>query len=431
MIETIRLTTNLIGEKMIEITVPGSKSITQRAILCASLANDRSVIKNALLCEDTEYLIKGLKKLGIKIEIIGDRVEVLGNGGTFTNNGKCEIFMGNNGTGYRFLLTLANFYKNEVILSGNEKLQKRPIKDLVDTLRKLGFNIQYLKDEGFPPVKILPINKVFDFKLSVNINASKSSQFVSSMLLAGVFFKKGVEITLSGKVVSTPYINMTLKVMNKFGVGINEENDRFVIPEFSQYSSREFNIEGDFSSASYFIAASFFLNKPIKLKNLCYHSSLQGDKYFIDVLKKMGAEFEIGNNEILVKPSRLKGIEIDMNKMPDMVPTLAILSTISEGITVIKNIKHLRYKETDRIDAICNNLKKIGIEVDNGDDYIKIKPFSKIGNFNKVTIDPEDDHRIAMSFALFKLINSYINISNQNCVKKSFPNFWKLFETLF
>ncbi len=416
---------------MIEIDIPGSKSITQRAIICSCLANGESILTNPLLCEDSIYLIKGLKRLGIKIDCLENRIEINGNGGIFKDNGKAEIFMGNNGTGYRFLLTLSNFYKNQLILTGNEKLQQRPIKPLVDSLLNLRFNIEYLKRKGYPPVKILPTKVNFNKKINVKIDASVSSQFISSLLLSGIFFKKGIEVITEGRVVSTPYIEITLKVMKDFGVDVFTSKNRFTIPEFSTYKCRTYNIEGDFSSASYFMGAAFFLKKEIKLKNLNYETSLQGDKHFIKVLEKMGGKFEILKNEIVVKPAPLHGITIDMNKMPDIVPTLSVVASIAKGNTLIKNIKHLRYKETDRINAICKNLNSIGIIAENGDDYILIKPFiGKERCFNKV-IDPEDDHRIAMSFALFKLIGWDVNILNKECVKKSFPDFWKLFETLF
>ncbi len=416
---------------MIEINVPGSKSITQRALICASLANGDSVIENPLICEDSEYLINGLQGLGVDIDISDNIIKISGKGGVFQNNGKRKIFMGNNGTGYRFLLTIANFYKNEVVLTGNEKLQKRPVKDLVDTLKSLGFNLIYTKDEGFPPVKVTPVNKIFKEKVIAEINGSKSSQFISSLLLSSVLFKNEVEVITTGKIVSTPYIEITLKVMKDFGVEVINEKNKYLIKKDSKYNSLNYNIEGDFSSASYFIAASFFLNKEIKLKNINYNSSLQGDKGFIDILKKMGAKFNIKENEIIVYPTKLHGIEVDMNKMPDIVLTLAVLSVLAQGETLIKNIKHLRYKETDRVEALCKNLKKIGVKISYGEDYIKIIPDSDFKKYNNVIIDPEDDHRIAMSFALFNLIGFKNKILDRDCVKKSFPNFWKLFETLF
>ena len=416
---------------MVEITIPGSKSITQRAIVCASLANGESLIKNPLICEDSEYLIKGLGQLGIKIKALKNSLKVFGIGGVFGDNGKCKIFMGNNGTGYRFLLSLANFYKNQVILSGNNKLEQRPIKGIVDALLKLGFNIEYIKKEGFPPVKIYPVSKKISSKAFTLVDVSKSSQFLSSLLISGVLFKKGIEVEYTGDVVSKPYINITLNVMRDFGVEVLKNKNRFYIPENSIYAGREYNVEGDFSSASYFISVPFFIKKELKIKNINYNESLQGDKHFIDVLRKMGGKFDIYENEIVVKPAELKGIEVDMNKMPDVVPTLSVLATIAKGETVIKNIRHLKYKETDRIKAIFENLKKLGIYVERGDNYLKIKPFSNFKNIGKVIIEPYDDHRIAMSFALISLITPNINISNKNCVKKSFPDFWKLFETLF
>ncbi len=421
-----------------KIQIPGSKSITQRALICASLADGESVLINPLISEDTELLINGLKKLGIEIEIKDERIIVQGNKGKFISKGKKEIYMGNNGTGLRFLITLSDFYPDDVIITGNERMKNRPVDELVECLKSAGFNIQYLEKKGFPPVLIkkpstfLQAPNVLDAQLSpstLRISSSKSSQFVSSLLLSGVLFKNGVKIIVNEDIPSKPYIDITLKVMEDFGVKVKKDSSTLHLPP-STYKSQKYIIEGDFSSASYFLSSPFFINREVVVENINYYNSLQPDKHFIDVLKEMGAKVEIADNATRVSPGELNGIEVDMNKMPDVVPTLSVLASISNGKTLIKNIEHLRFKESDRIFAIKKNLEKFGIDVEAGKDFLKITGNRKkiFNTKRKIIIETFNDHRIAMSFALFKLSGLNVEFDNYECVSKSFPNFWNFFE---
>ncbi len=423
-----------------KIQIPGSKSITQRALICASLAEGESILINPLISEDTLLLIKALKKLGVQIEIKDEKIIVKGNNGKFVSNGKKEIYMGNNGTGIRFLITLSCFYPDDIILTGNERMKNRPVNELVECLKSVGFNIQYLEKKGFPPVLIKKSStfnqapNILDARLTpstLKISSSKSSQFVSSLLLSGVLFKNGVKIVINEDIPSKPYIDITLKVMEDFGVKVIKNSSTFFLPP-STYKPQKYIIEGDFSSASYFLSVPFFLNREIVVEDINYNNSLQPDKNFINVLKKMGAKVEITDNSIKVFPGELNGIEVDMNKMPDVVPTLAVLSSIAKGKTVIKNIGHLRFKESDRIFAIKKNLKKIGIDVEAGKDFLKISwNKQKILNTKKkIMIETFNDHRIAMSFALFKLSGLNIEFDNYECVNKSFPYFWQKFNKI-
>ncbi len=406
---------------MITVNIPGSKSITQRALICGAIANGKSVIKNPLLSEDTLLISNGIKKLGLKLEMQEKDIVVFGEGGKFYADNE-TIYMGNNGTGFRFLTTLSNFIDGTVILTGNERMKQRPVGNLVDALKKIGANIEYIEKEGFPPVKISGNSNLNN---SISIDISKSSQFLSSLLLCAPLFKNGVKIFVKGKKVSKPYIDITVSVMKDFNVDVIEKDGFYEVAKEENYQRREFVVESDFSSASYFLAAAYFINKNILIKNLNYYKSLQGDKKFIDIVKKMGGKFDIKENQIKVIPEKLTGVTVDMSNVPDMVPTLAVLSAIAEGETVMENIEHLRYKETDRIETTVKNLVKCGIEAEAGEDFIKIKGSRKIVH---AKIDPENDHRIAMSFALLSLITNNMEIMNKTCVKKSFPNFWDEFK---
>ncbi len=416
------------------IKIPGSKSITQRALICASLSNGVCRLKNPLICEDSEFLIGALKDLGIKIKILKDEIIIYGNNAEFKNNGKKKIYMSNNGTGLRFLITLTCFYPEDVILYGNERMNNRPVDELVDCLINAGFKIDYLEKKGYPPVLIKKLPTTFNLLPStLKINSTKSSQFVSSLLLSGVLFKNGVKIEVNDIIPSKPYINMTLKVMEDFGVKVQKNSSTFHLPP-STYRSKNYTIESDFSSASYFFISPFFLEKPVTIENIDYYNSFQPDKHFLDVLIQMGANVEIKDNLVKVYPSKLHPIEIDMNKMPDVVPTLAVLCSIIKGETVIKNIEHLRYKECDRINAIEVNLKKFGVKVESDKDYLKIRGMDKkeiIDNYkDTIKIETYNDHRIVMSFAIFKLLGLNLEFDNKECVKKSFPDFWKYFEKI-
>ena len=414
-----------------KVQIPGSKSITQRALICASLTDGESVLINPLISEDTELLMDGLRQLGIEIETKDEQIIVKGNKGEFVSKGKKEIYMGNNGTGLRFLITLSCFYPDDVIITGNERMKNRPVDELVDCLKSAGFNIQYLEKEGFPPVLIKPPSTFNLLPSTLLISSSKSSQFVSSLLLSGVLFKNGVKIIVNKDIPSKPYIDITLKVMEDFGVKVIKDSSTFHLPP-STYKSRKYLIEGDFSSASYFLSVPFFTNREIIVENINYNDSLQPDRHFIDVLKDMSARIEIKDNEVKVFPGKLNGIEVDMNKMPDVVPTLAVLASIANGKTLIKNIEHLKFKESDRIFAIKRNLEKLEIEVEAGNDFLKITGNKeKIFNLNrKIIIETFNDHRIAMSFALFKLAGLSIEFDNYECVNKSFPDFWKKFNKI-
>ncbi len=413
--------------KITKINIPASKSITQRAFICATISNGRCLVKNPLKSEDTVLLASGLKELGSKISWQKHCVTIEGNSGNFQDKGKKTIFMGNNGTGFRFLTTLSNFYKNEVILTGDKRMLERPVGSLAESLNNAGFKVKYLLKYGFPPVKIIPVSN--ELKNNLKINTEQSSQFLSSVLLCAPLFSDDLTVNSEGSPVSFPYVKLTLDVMNSFGVNVEERNNGFFVNKGSFYKATEYIVENDFSSASYFAAAAVIKNKRVKLENLFYEKSKQGDKRFLDILSKMGGSVAFSEDSVIVSGGKLRGITVDMNNMPDMVPTLSVLALFAETETIIKNIAHLRFKETDRIETVVKNIIKVGGNAVAGEDYIKITPMGK-NSFNNIDIDPENDHRIAMSFALLKLVNNNINILNKKCVNKSFPDFWKEFEKL-
>ncbi len=413
---------------MNSVIIPPSKSITQRAIVCASLAKGTSIIKNPLFSEDVNYLINAFKKLGLSIRKKDNNLEIKGNSGEFTPNGNKKIFMGNNGTGFRFLIPICCIYPDLVELTGNERMKNRPIAELVDVLNDNGFEIRYLEKNGFPPI----LCKKSNLKLKrIKISSKNSSQFVSSLLLSSPLFLDDFEIEIAGEIPSMPYIDLTLMVMRFFGVSVKRKDNSFFISKNSKYIACEFEVEGDFSSASYFLSFPFFSGKEIIVENLNYYNSIQPDKIFVDILKRMGGKFNISDKNIKVFPGKLNGITINMKNSPDIVPTLSVLSSISKGETIITGISHLKIKESDRIYAIYKNLKKFGIDVICGDDFIKIKGNEKkIKETKEVSVETFNDHRIAMSFSLFKLLGINVNFDNPECVKKSFPNYWEIFNTI-
>ena len=414
-----------------KIRVPGSKSITQRALICASIADGVTKIKNPLICEDTELLINALKELGIKIIQGDDEIYVSGNKGIFKSFGEKRIYMGNNGTGLRFLITLAGFYPDKVTIFGNERLNQRPVDELVESLKRANGEVEYIENKGFPPVMVGSFKD--RIKNEISIKAKKSSQSVSSLLLSGVLFKNGLKLNVNEDIPSKPYVEMTIQIMKEFGVNVKSEKNILIVPK-KIYKSIDFKVEGDFSSSSYFFIIPFFKETPITVENLNYKRSPQPDKHFLNILIEMGAKIEINYNSVTVYPSKLRPIEVNMAEIPDVVPTLAVLSSIVKGETLIKNIEHLRYKESDRINAIEVNLKKFGIDVESGKDYLKIigKDKREIIKFCKIPIKIEtfNDHRIAMSFAVFKLLGLNIDFDNKECVKKSFPDFWEKFKKI-
>jgi len=403
-----------------EISVPPSKSYTNRALIVAALAEGTSSLLNPSIADDVEFLLTALEQYGIHITRLKNRFEVQGTNGKLNAPSK-EIYVGNAGTAMRFLTTFSCLAKGETILNGDENMQKRPINDLLDALRSTG--IKCTSNNGCPPIKIVG----GDLRGGrIEVDASVSSQFVSSLLLSAPYARQPVLVQVKGKPSSLPYVDMSVHVMRSFGAEVNVIDElHYEVSNTAHYIGREFHIEADASAATYFLAAAAITKGRVLVKNLPAES-LQGDMKFIDVLSEMGCKVVKEENGITLEGVTLKGIDVDMNSIPDCVPTLAVVAAFADGPTTITNVHHLQYKETDRLKALTNELIKIGAKVERFDDGFTIYPQPLHG----ATIETYNDHRMAMSFAVAGLKVNGIAIKNPSCVSKSFPNFWDEFKKL-
>ncbi len=402
------------------IEAPPSKSYTQRALIVASLANGKSIIKNPLFSEDTMLMISALKKFGAEIKIKDKDFIVYGTNGNL--NPAKKIFVGNAGTTMRFITSLAALSKGITIITGNARMQQRPIKDLLEALRQLGITSE--SNEGFPPVKIYggSLNGG-NAKLRGNV----SSQYLSSLLMCASYAKNSTTINIVGNLTSKPYVDITIDVMKKFRVKVKNINyKKFIIKHNQKYKAINYKIEGDASNASYFFAAAAVAKGKIMVNNINPNSK-QGDIKFVDLLRKMGCSIKNGKDSVQVEGRSLKSIDVDMNETPDIVPTLAVTSLFADSVTKIRNVSNLRFKESDRLKALANELRKIGADVKELDDGLEIKR----KRLRKAIIETYNDHRMAMSFAIAGLAINGINIKNPGCVAKSFPGFWKKFNELY
>ena len=411
------------------VQVPGSKSITQRALVCAALAGGQSVLEAPLRSEDPILLKEALAKLGVKTEETPDSWLVHGTGGELVvGPGVHSIFMGNNGTGIRFLAALACLAKGQELdiqtieITGTKRMAQRPIEPLLQALRTLGAHIESRDHTGCPPVVLQPKGVLTGGKAQVD--ASSSSQYLSALLLIAPYTDQPTEILLKGPLASSPYLSMTLKVMEAFGIRVS--CDRHLTSfkvEKGRYSHRQYFIEGDASSASYFFAGAAVTGRTVTVENLPV-DSMQGDARFTDILEKMGCSVRHTASGTTVQgpgPGGLKGIEVSMKDMPDMVPTLAAIAPFAKGDTVITDCPHLRIKETDRLAAMACELTKIGVDVKELPDGLVLRGGARL---RPAAINTYDDHRIAMSFAVVRLYCQGIEIQDPGCVKKSFPDFW-------
>ncbi len=405
------------------ISLPGSKSYTHRALVLSALADGDSLLINPLKSEDTELTIRGLNAFGVPITWEGNALRVCGRGGNFSE-GTLEIFTGNSGTSTRFLTALAALRKGRTLLSGDDRMKKRPIADLLGGLEVLGVRAYSLEETGCPPV-IVETNGLNGG--TVVIKADKSSQFLSALLMVAPYGRRDVYIKVDGHLASRPYVDMTLHAMQAFGVDVETEGYRsFYVRAGQRYASRKYQVEADATSASYFFSAAAVTQGRVRVENFG-PALFQGDASFLAVLETMGCKVikETGCAE--VHGEELHGIEIDMNEMPDLVPTLAVTAAFAKGETVMKNIGHLRIKESDRIGAVARELSKMGIRVEEGADWLKVEG----GRVHGAEIETHNDHRLAMSFAVAGLVVPGMKIKGERCVDKSFPGFWETFQKLY
>lgn len=410
-----------------QVTLPGSKSITNRILLLSAIAKGETTIKHPLQSDDTHHMIEALKILQVDLtqKENGD-ILIQGAQGQFKNK-SAEIFLGNAGTAFRPLTAALAFSQGDYMLSGVPRMHERPIKDLVDALLQLNADITYLNEEGYPPLKISPSEIIING--SVKIRGDISSQFLTALLMAIPLTKKEVSIEIVGDLISKPYIDITLNLMNRFGVQVKKIDwQYFVIPGSGGYvSPGEIFVEGDASSASYFLAAGALAGN-IDVKGIG-KNSIQGDIKFTEALTLMGAEIQILEGSIKAsKASTLQAINLDCNHIPDAAMTLAVLALFAKGTTKLHNIGSWRVKETDRIKAMATELKKLGAEVVEGEDFIEITPPLHIKE--NIEIDTYDDHRMAMCFSLVSLKNIPIIINDPACVNKTFPTYFEVLESI-
>ena len=410
-----------------QVTLPGSKSITNRILLLSAIADGETIIKHPLQSDDTHHMIEALKILQVDLtqNKNGD-IHIKGSQGQFKNK-SAEIFLGNAGTAFRPLTAALSFSQGNYMLSGVPRMHERPIKDLVDALLQLNANISYLNQEGYPPLKISPSEIIVNS--SVKIRGDISSQFLTALLMAIPLTKKEVSIEIVGDLISKPYIDITLNLMSRFGVHVKKIDwQHFLIPGSSAYvSPGEIFVEGDASSASYFLAAGA-LAGDIEVKGIG-KNSIQGDVKFTEALALMGAKIQTLEASIKVsKVKTLQAINLDCNHIPDAAMTLAVLALFANGTTKLHNIGSWRVKETDRIKAMATELKKLGAAVVEGEDFIEITPPLHIKE--NVEIDTYDDHRIAMCFSLVSLKNIPITINDPACVNKTFPTYFEVLESI-
>jgi 3-phosphoshikimate 1-carboxyvinyltransferase len=405
------------------IAVPGSKSYTHRALILSSLADGESLLIHALRCEDTEHTAQGLQNFGVEIFWEGDDVRVLGTGGKLKAS-KDSINVGNSGTSMRFLTALAALKKGITLLDGNERMRKRPIGELLSGLGKLGVGAYSQGGNDFPPVIVESEGLKGG---AARIQGEESSQFLSGLLIIAPYAQKDVNIQVVGSLASRPYVDMTLAAMSAFGVRVRNEGYRsFFIQAGQRYLPQKYWIEGDASNASYFFSAAAVCKGRIEVKNM-NPASIQGDLGFLAVLERMGCRVNRGSDLIEVQGGELDGIEIDMNDMPDLVPTMAVTAAFAHGRTAIRNIKHLRLKESDRIHALALELSKMGIRVNERENGLEIEG----GKPRGAEIETYNDHRMAMSFAIAGLAVPGMKINGERCVDKSFPGFWETLQTLY
>ena len=410
------------------IKLPGSKSISNRTLLLAAFSNGVTEIRDLLASDDTARMLEALEKLGVPLERIGNNDwRVTGNGGKLAVK-QADLFLGNAGTAFRPLTAALALSQGDFTLSGIARMHERPIGDLVDALRQAGANIEYLGSEGYPPLKIFSANIVSSSP--IKIRGDVSSQFLTALLMALPLTGQDFTIELVGELISKPYIEITLNLMRRFGVDVQRDDwERFKISAHSQYQSpKEIYVEGDASSASYFLAAGAIAANLNGLKIEGVSSeSIQGDIKFADEIIKMGATIEYATNSIVVRRSagKLKAIDLDCNHIPDAAMTLAILALFANGTTTLRNIASWRVKETDRISAMATELRKVGAIVEEGADYIRITPPEELTP--NAVIDTYDDHRMAMCFSLVSLGGVPIIINDPKCVGKTFPDYFERF----
>ncbi len=411
------------------LSLPGSKSITNRALLLAALAQGQSHLRRPLHSEDTGYMAQALRDLGVtvKTDDEGD-FHVTGRGGEFSAPTK-TLFVGNSGTSMRFLTAVGCFIPSgsEVVLDGVPRMRERPIRDLLGALLTLGVQAEAVNGGGCPPVRIQGGGMHGGGCL---LRGEVSSQFLTALLQAAPLAEEDVTVEIIGDLISKPYIDITESVMSAFGVHMQNDNYHILqVPAGQRYQARDYSIEADASNASYFLAAAAVTGGTVTLENLGIEST-QGDVHFVDVLEMMGCEVTRGTQISVTGPAQLRGIEVSMEAIPDTAQTLAVLAAFADSPSRITGIGSLRVKETDRVKAMTQELTKLGVTVQEGQDFWVItRPAD--GQYQGAMIHTYEDHRMAMSFAVAGLRVAGLIIDNPGCVAKTFPDFWERWDQAF
>ena len=402
------------------INLPGSKSVSNRALLLAALAHGKTVLTNLLDSDDVRHMLNALTALGVSYTLSADRTrcEIIGNGGPLHAEGALELFLGNAGTAMRPLAAALCLGSNDIVLTGEPRMKERPIGHLVDALRLGGAKITYLEQENYPPLRL---QGGFTGG-NVDVDGSVSSQFLTALLMTAPLAPEDPVIRIKGDLVSKPYIDITLNLMT-FGVEIeNQHYQQFVVKGGQSYQSPgTYLVEGDASSASYFLAAAAIKGGTVKVTGIG-RNSMQGDIRFADVLEKMGATICWGDDYISCTRGELNAIDMDMNHIPDAAMTIATAALFAKGTTTLRNIYNWRVKETDRLFAMATELRKVGAEVEEGEDYIRVTPPAKL---QVAEIGTYNDHRMAMCFSLVALSDTPVTILDPKCTAKTFPGYFE------
>ncbi|MGE0374637.1 MAG: 3-phosphoshikimate 1-carboxyvinyltransferase [Planctomycetaceae bacterium] len=396
---------------------PGSKSLTNRALVVAALAEGRTVLSGALDSRDTQVMIESFGRLGINVESAkaGTQLTIDGGAGRIPATA-ADLWLENSGTSIRFLTALCTLGEGRYRLDGNDRMRERPIGDLVQTLRSLGAEVVCERTGECPPVAVNASRLAGG---AARVKGSISSQYLSALLMAAPCARTPVRIEVEGTLVSRPYVDMTLAVMQEFGVEVHEdEPGAFDVPR-QLYRSREYAIEPDASAASYFFGAAAVTGGTVRIEGLS-RRALQGDIGFVDVLADMGCAVIWEEGAVTVTGRSLHGVDVDMNSISDTAPTLAVVAAFAAGPTRIRNVAHMRHKETDRIHAVVAELRRLGLSVEEFEDGMMIVP----GPLRPATIKTYDDHRMAMSFALAGLKRRGIRIADPGCTAKTYPHFF-------
>lgn len=403
------------------VNLPGSKSVSNRALLLAALAQGTTRLTNLLDSDDVKHMLNALSALGIDYRLSSDRTvcEVVGNGGPLKAEGALELFLGNAGTAMRPLAAALCLADNDIVLTGEPRMKERPIGHLVDALRQGGARIDYLEQADYPPLRV----RGGFAGGEVSVDGSVSSQFLTALLMAAPLAPQDTDIVIKGELVSKPYIDITLHLMQRFGVAVENHNyQRFTIRGQQSYvSPGDYLVEGDASSASYFLAAAAIKGGTVRVTGVG-RNSVQGDIRFADVLENMGAKIVWGDDYIACTRDRLQAVDMDMNHIPDAAMTIATAALFAEGTTVLRNIYNWRVKETDRLSAMATELRKVGAEVEEGEDFIRITPPATLRSAH---IGTYNDHRMAMCFSLVALSDTAITILDPKCTAKTFPDYFE------